>query len=484
MDYASEYSEAQLRELTERIREVYKQAAQEIQAKLDAFVEAYERKSREMLKQVAEGKKTMAEYQRWVAGQVFQTEQWKHKLTDITNVYVNADSVARVLINGSNYNVFVEASNFTAYSISQHYGMGVSFDLYDRATVERLLRLDPMMLPEWKIDELKDYIWNEKRVKNAITQGIIQGESIQQIAMRLYGELSASNARKMELFARTAVTGAQNAGRVARMEEAESMGISVRKKWIASLDNRTRDAHQHLDGETAAPDEPFKSDLGDIMYPGDPTATPANVYNCRCTLGYDYPEYSTGGPRRAYNDPDSRESEVVEYQTYEQWKNSRGNNDRFLHTGGHNSRSGATRPAPGWQAAHAVRYYNEVANRKPYVDARKIAPQTPLTEEQIEQIRQHLFIQEHDFGNGEIHRFDPSYEQAEAWQRLADGKGTQTDVLMLMHEYEELTLIRQLGYNQDEAHRLANKKYNWWARRVQELNGKDDHIAEIPQDKH
>lgn len=31
-------------------------------------------------------------------------------------------------------------------------------------------------------------------------------------------------------------------------------------------------------------DKPFESELGDIMYPGDPSADPANVYNCRCTI--------------------------------------------------------------------------------------------------------------------------------------------------------------------------------------------------------
>ena len=57
----------------------------------------------------------------------------------------------------------------------------------------------------------------------------------------------------------------------------------LKKEWIATFDMRTRHAHALLDGQLADQDKPFKSELGDIMYPGDPDAHPSNVYNCRCT---------------------------------------------------------------------------------------------------------------------------------------------------------------------------------------------------------
>ena len=62
------------------------------------------------------------------------------------------------------------------------------------------------------------------------------------------------------------------------------MGIKLKKRWLSTLDNRTRHAHALLDGQTQPNDKPFHSILGDIMFPGDPSATPANIYNCRCTL--------------------------------------------------------------------------------------------------------------------------------------------------------------------------------------------------------
>jgi hypothetical protein len=86
--------------------------------------------------------------------------------------------------------------------------------------------------------------------------------------------------------ARTSVTSAENKGRMDMLHGAEDKGVQTMKVWMATSDSRTRDAHAELDGEEAYVDEPFYNEFGKIMYPGDPDADPANVYNCRCSLGY------------------------------------------------------------------------------------------------------------------------------------------------------------------------------------------------------
>lgn len=312
--------------LAEQLRETYQQAGKEVQKKMDTFWKKHEAKAKRLQADVKKGKITEEDYKKWLSGQVFIGKRWQEKKDDITQVYVQADEKARRIINGTNKNEFVRFANRQGQEIKSHVA-GYSFDLYDKHTVERLLRTDPKMLPEWRIDEPKDYTWNAKRVQNSVMQGIIQGESIPQIAKRLEEGLATDNNHKMNLFARTAITGAQNAGRMERLHEATEMGVKVKKKWLATLDDRTRDAHADLDGQEVDIDEKFrvtvKGQTYEIDFPGDPNADPSMTYNCRCTLVFVYPEHQQlPADRIAYETDESgnRKSGTVKEHTYREWK--------------------------------------------------------------------------------------------------------------------------------------------------------------------
>jgi SPP1 gp7 family putative phage head morphogenesis protein len=114
-------------------------------------------------------------------------------------------------------------------------------------------------------------------------QGILQGESMDKIAKRLRN-VQEMNKTQAIRSARTIVTGAENKGRQDSYARAEADGIILEKEWIATNDARTRHWHADLDGEKVDQDKPFKNDFGKIMFPGDPSAHPANTYNCRCSM--------------------------------------------------------------------------------------------------------------------------------------------------------------------------------------------------------
>lgn len=316
-DYMQRYSDRQVEQLERRIGRVYAQAAREVQRKFDDFKRQHEAIDRQMQADLAAGKITEQDYRNWLRNQVFTGDRWRARQAEITRIYQNADSEARRMVGETDKDIFAEAANRQAYETERDVLGAVSFDLYDRSTVDRLVRDNPQMLPEWKINEPKDYKWNYQRVNNAVTQGIVQGESVYDIGKRLTRELSASNASHMDMFARTAVTGAQNAGRVERMKEAdERFGLKSKKMWVTAHDGRVRDTHDELDGQTVDYDDTFTlSDGRTISYPGDPTADADLVYNCRCTLIY-IPEDGIG-------DFSLESHHLPEYDSYNEWKNGK-----------------------------------------------------------------------------------------------------------------------------------------------------------------
>ena len=84
--------------------------------------------------------------------------------------------------------------------------------------------------------------------------------------------------------ARTMVTCAENKGRQDSYARATADGIVMKREWIATNDRRTRHWHAELDGVEVDIDEPWENEFGKIMFPGDPSADPANTYNCRCSM--------------------------------------------------------------------------------------------------------------------------------------------------------------------------------------------------------
>lgn len=310
----------QLETVLKKTQAVYKQAAEELAKKLADFQSKFAAKDKEKRALLAAGEITKQDYKNWLAGQVFQGKQWEAKAKEAAETMVHADTEAAAIVNDGCMTAYAAAMNYGTYELEKTTGLSTGFTLYNRETVSRLLAKDPQLLPYWKIDQPKDYVWNYEKVKSTILQGIIQGKPIPEITKDLASKLQTNNTNRMRLFARTEMTGAHNAGRIDALHRAADLGIKVQKKWLATNDNRTRDAHADLDGQIREVDEPFDSELGEIMYPGDPSADPANVYNCRCTLVYIYPELEEAPE-------DTEEAPEYEQMDYDQWVEAQENRE-------------------------------------------------------------------------------------------------------------------------------------------------------------
>jgi len=308
-DRGAKYADKKLSQIDRELRKTYKTAQTELSKKLRDFDRQYKVQDKKKREQVSAGKISEQEYKEWLQRQVFRRGVWEQKIKQVNDVMLHHNQYAAQIINDGRLDVFAEnyyAEAFKANWIIQ----GIDWTVYNTQALQRLIEDEPDLLPKWKIDEKKDYEWNYKKVNNIVRQGIIQGEGVDKIAERLCTDLSTQNENKMRMFARTAITGAQNAGRLVQMQQAEDLGLEVNKRWVATPDSRTRDSHRAIDGEEVPQKEEFSNGL---EYPGDPAGDPAEVYNCRCTMESVYPEYEDRSKKW-------REDVEIDGQPYEEWK--------------------------------------------------------------------------------------------------------------------------------------------------------------------
>lgn len=136
-------------------------------------------------------------------------------------------------------------------------------------------------------------LWEQ--IRDELSAGFAAGEGIREIAARLQDVAQLSLPRALTV-ARTEVISAANAGSYLQMID---LGLEAQKVWLATEDARTRISHRHADNQSVQLTDEFSLDIynGDVKtgtefveFPGDPTGTPGNVINCRCSLAFDFDE--------------------------------------------------------------------------------------------------------------------------------------------------------------------------------------------------
>lgn len=282
MDKGHIETEKVLVALEKRIKKLYGDASKDLKKEADEYFAQFAKRDKEQKKLVDAGKITDEEYKQWRLAQIGRGKRFLALCDKLAERMTDANKVAVSYVNDTTPGIYSLNYNYSAYEIEQVAGM-VDFTLLDEQTVRRMMVEDPDLLPKRRVDAPKDLKWNRTKFQAEITSGILMGESIKKIADRVEN-LSDANRSGAIRNARTAVTGAQNAGRQGSYNRAKEMGLPLRKRWVATKDLRTRHAHAMLDGQTVDLDAPFKVDGHKIMHPGDNTAPGYLVWNCRCTM--------------------------------------------------------------------------------------------------------------------------------------------------------------------------------------------------------
>lgn len=328
-DLGHKLTDDELKKLERRIARLYREAADELQETIDSYFEQFKKRDEEMralIGTVQNGKEwTEQDYMQWRLNQIGRGERYQAMRDKVARRVTEANAVAVSYTNDATPGIYALNRNYAAYTIERVAG-NVDFTLWDERTVRRLIVEQPGLMPYYPKDRaLKrgiDLAYGKKQITASVTSSILQGKSIKGMADDLQRRITTMGRSSAIRTARTAVTGAQNAGRMDSYAAAEKMGIKLKKEWLATLDARTRHSHAMLDGEQVEQNKKFSNGC---RFPGDPQGPPWEIYNCRCTLIAAVDGVDTSDAMRRTRDG------LVPDMTYAQWEASKqGYNGRQL----------------------------------------------------------------------------------------------------------------------------------------------------------
>lgn len=322
-DLGHKLTDKELAKLERRIVKLYREAGKELQATIDAYFEQFKKRDEEMkalIGTVQNGKEwTEADYKQWRLNQIGRGERYQAMRDKVAHRVTDANAVAVSYTNDATPGIYSLNRNYAAYTIEQVAG-NVGFDLWDEQTVKRLMVEQPDLMPYYPPKRaLKrgiDLAYGKKQITASVTSSILQGKSIKHMADDLQTRITTMSRDSAIRTARTAVTGAQNAGRMDSYAAAEKMGIKLKKEWLATLDARTRHSHAMIDGEQVAQDKKFSNGC---RFPGDPQGPPWEIYNCRCTLVAALDGIDTSSAQRRARNAATGQTEVISNMTYAEW---------------------------------------------------------------------------------------------------------------------------------------------------------------------
>ncbi|MGL9794410.1 NAD(+)-arginine ADP-ribosyltransferase EFV [Enterococcus sp. DIV1283b] len=158
------------------------------------------------------------------------------------------------------------------------------------------------------------YQYRDKLAENVthnIITGLFEGKSYAEIARRVNEETEASYKQALRI-ARTEAGRTQSTTTQKGYVEAKKKGIDIKKRWLATLDKKTRHDHRELDGQTVEVDEKF-SIRGHTAEGPRLFGVASEDIGCRCTTI----EVIDGIAPELRKDNETKA--VIKYKNYNEW---------------------------------------------------------------------------------------------------------------------------------------------------------------------
>lgn len=281
-DTAHYQTDLKLEEMEKRLSAIYSRVEKTVQKKMADYAKTIDEKSVEFLQAYKdaetedEKRKAKKAYIRFYR-QVVKSKEFVSLCATVADDLYKANMEASAYINSQTPSIYALNYNYINAEMAKDID-GFKPQKITDAEAEKYSGYT-----QQTVDRKRDTDWNKDNLKKSVLAGSLLLLSSYAIMKRSANSAVEKNRNSASMHNSGMGTDAENKARLDGMYRAEDMGNSITKIWIATLDNRTRDAHAHRDGEEIALDDEFAPGLS---MPRDPNGALAEICNCRCSLKY------------------------------------------------------------------------------------------------------------------------------------------------------------------------------------------------------
>ena len=146
-DKGHEDTDKILEEMEKKVAREYKKASKEVGQKLKKYLDGFKKRDAEMQKKLDAGEITQDAYNLWRMNQLATGDRWQAMRDTLAEDMVNANKIAKQVINGNMADVYSMNRNYAVYQVEKDAMIDTSFSLYNRKATEMLFKNDSSLLP-------------------------------------------------------------------------------------------------------------------------------------------------------------------------------------------------------------------------------------------------------------------------------------------------------------------------------------------------
>lgn len=312
MSVAHDETDAIIEDIDRELAELYSASANSAYKSQRDNLNRYESMLKAKKADLESGYITADEYNAWLRSQS-RSDLAKEIAGGYAKSAVKTNGAAIDIINGTASYIYMINRNYGTYEAEVGSGYSVTSKLYDYTDAYKEYQKSKSNIAKAKLDYGRDLKWNEEHFTAILSDMMKKGMSEKEMA-KMMESVFAMNEGSARRWTRTYATANENRALLDSYREMEKAGIKIRKRWIATIDKRTRDTHRAQDEEICKLEETFRNGL---MYPGDQsTRDPSEYINCRCVMTSVIDGIDTSVLERNTKKIDGE-------MTYEEWKSGK-----------------------------------------------------------------------------------------------------------------------------------------------------------------